>query len=232
MNNERFSCSAALIAPGVLVTSAHCIADYGTDTVASGLLQFIPGRFDSYAPYGVWSVQRICYPTVFAKGADECRPDANGVLCANDLAVLILNPDSDGNYVGNSTGWMGYAWGGYSFSSSFKADTLTAEITQLGYPCQVDSCTRMVRTDAPAITQDYNQQVMGSDQAEGSNGGPWIVNFGAEYVSQLSDPGIDSKPNIIMGVTTWYYNNQSLKVGFSRIKYRAFLDYSIDLVIF
>jgi hypothetical protein len=216
-NTKRTGCTASLIAPGLLVTAAHCVVEFGNNTAATGLIQFIPGRFDSYAPYGVASVKRITYPTVYANGSDECSPDGKGIVCANDLAVLILNPDSEGNYLGYSTGWMSYGWNGYSFSGSFKENTFTAEITQLGYPGLFDSRTRMIRTDAPAITQAYNQQVMGSAQTEGASGGPWVVNFGAFYSSQLTNFGIDYAPNTIVGVYSWLYTDQSLKVYFLSI---------------
>lgn len=211
-DSKRSVCTASLIAPGLLVTAASCVVEFGNNTIANGIIQFFPGRFDNYAPYGGASVKKFIYPKVYADGSDECRPGSRGIECANNLAVLILNPDSEGNYIGYSTGWMSYGWNGYSFSRSFKENTSTAEITQLGYPILIDSGTRMIRTDAPAITQAYNQQVMGSAQTAGAGGGPWVVNFGAFYSSQLTNFGINYAPNVIVGVTSWWYNDQSLKV--------------------
>lgn len=209
--NGNYVCSASLIKPGLVVTAAHCISNYGTTTVATNI-QFVPGRFDNYAPYGVWTVSNVVYPSVYRSGTDTCDPNAVGVVCANDMAVLVLNPDSSGKYAGTYIGYLGYSWNGYSFSSTFKSGTLTGEITQLGYPCLFDSCTRMVRTDGPAITAAYNQFQLGSAQTGGSSGGPWTLNFGANFSAPNVIPGTGAMPNVVTGVTSWGYNDQTLKV--------------------
>jgi hypothetical protein len=153
-----------------VVTAAHCVANYGKKTFQSGW-QFVPGYSNGSAPYGTWTVAFAYVLTSYYDGTDPCAQ--SGVVCQDDVAVLVLNPQS-GKYVGSTVGWFGYEYGGGFTSAGLAA------ITQLGYPGGLDSALYMERTDSQAYTSSSssNNHVIGSNQNQGSSGGPWVENFG------------------------------------------------------
>jgi trypsin len=52
-----FICSASLIKRGVVVTAAHCVANYGKKLFYSAW-QFVPRYGIGSAPFGIWTVKR------------------------------------------------------------------------------------------------------------------------------------------------------------------------------
>ena len=132
------------------------------------------------------------------------------------MAVLTVRANSNGAYPGDSTGWYGYAWGDYSFSNNFYPNALVAQITRLGYPVNIDSGRRMIRTDALGIARATNQLEIGSAQGPGSSGGPWLLNFGNAFSS--SEPsGNDANGNNVIATTSWGYTSNTAEVqGASR----------------
>jgi len=212
-----FTCSASLIRRGLLVTAAHCVSQFGQgiDSIALSVT-FQPGKFDNTVPYGSWAIQRITVPASYLDGSDPCAPYAPGVVCLNDLAVLTVRANSNGEYPGERTGNFGYAWGDYGFSNNFYPNALSAQITQLGYPGNIEKGLKMIRTDALGIARANNQIEMGSAQGPGSSGGPWLVNFGTDV--STSDPaGRDNNGNNVIAVTSWGYSMDTAEVqGASR----------------
>ena len=108
INGSSFICSASLIARGIVVTAAHCVANYGQSQFYSGW-QFVPAYKNGNAPYGTWTVKQAWVLTAYYNGTDGCA--VYGVVCPDDVAVLILKQQS-GAYAGTSTGWFGYWYGG------------------------------------------------------------------------------------------------------------------------
>ena len=204
-----FVCSASLIKPGVVVTAAHCVANFGQRQFYNSW-RFIPAYFNGSAPYGVWTVSVAVILTAYFDGSDSCSQF--GVVCQDDMALLVLNKQN-GVYAGNLTGWYGYGWNGYSYFPWFGASQ--AEITQLGYPVALDGGLRMERSDSlgyNAGEKFSNNTVIGSLMTGGSSGGPWDVNFGIDPalgggISHGSMPAKD----IVIGVTSWGYINQAIK---------------------
>jgi V8-like Glu-specific endopeptidase len=216
-SGTTYTCTASLIKRGLLVTAAHCVAEYGGGSGSiSTSFSFQPARYDTSVPYGSWSVRAVQVPASYLTGSDPCDPNAVGVVCLNDLAVLTIRANSNGGYPGDSTGWYGYAWNDYSFSDTFYPNALVAQVTQLGYPANIDSGTRMIRTDALGIARDNNQLEIGSAQGPGSSGGPWLLNFGNGFTS--SDPsGQDNNGNNVIATTSWGYTSNTAEVqGASR----------------
>ncbi|WP_457602420.1 trypsin-like serine peptidase [Nitratifractor sp.] len=203
---ETYVCSAALIKRGLLVTAAHCVANYGKQQFYSGW-RFVPARKGGSAPYGIWDAQDAYIMTKYYKGAsDEC---ISGVVCKDDVAVIVLEPQ-DGKYPGDTIGWFGYGYGGYSYIKKRMA-----QITQLGYPVSHDSGRLMQRNDSLGVKGNSKYKfntLIGSRMTGGSSGGPWIVNFGQR--SQLSGTtfGHAARPNIIVGVTSWGYKDSKYKI--------------------
>ena len=52
------TCSASLIKPGVVVTAAHCVANFGKKEFYSGWV-FAPAYSNGVAPYGAWKVASV-----------------------------------------------------------------------------------------------------------------------------------------------------------------------------
>ena len=191
-----YICSAALIKRGIAVTAAHCVADYGKSQFYNSW-QFIPGYRNGNAPFGTWTVNQVWVKTSYFNGTDGCFQF--GVICPNDVAVLILNPSATGAYAGASTGWLGYGWGNFGFAGS------QTHITQLGYPSGLDNAKYMERNDSSGFTNvTYsNNTIIGSNMDGGSSGGPWVVNFGIPPVLTGETSGSAANPNIVVGVTSW-----------------------------
>lgn len=196
-------CSAALLKPGVVVTAAHCVAEFGSNAGYSNF-QYVPAYFQGQAPYGVWSAANVYVMNSYLDGTANCAQP--GVVCTNDIAVIKLAPQS-GKYVGHYTGWFGYAWNSYGFIEG------KTQVTQLGYPSSHDGGELMQRTDAGGeiMPEASNNTVIGSRQTAGSSGGPWLVNFGEVAKLQGTNVGSAGKANIIIGTTSWGPNDSSEK---------------------
>jgi len=200
---NSYYCSASLIKPGIVVTAGHCVANYGQSQFYKSWT-FTPAFQNGTAPYGVWTTAKAYVVTAYYKGTDSC--EQYGVVCPDDVAVLILNSQS-GKYPGATTGWFGYQTGGYSYNSSHQA-----EITQLGYPIALDGGLYMERTDSQGYTSasSSNNTIIGSLMTGGSSGGPWVVNLGKPPT--LTSPttfGTAASHNVVVGVTSWGSTNTS-----------------------
>lgn len=196
-------CSASLIKPGVVVTAAHCVADFGTNSGYSNF-QYIPAYYQGQAPYGTWTATNVYVLNSYLKGTASCAQP--GVVCTNDIAVIKLAPQA-GQYAGNYTGWFGYAWNGYGFLQG------KTQITQLGYPTSHDGGEMMQRTDAAGevLAEASNNTLIGSRQTGGASGGPWLVNFGEIAKLTGTNIGTAGKANIVVGTTSWGPTDNSLK---------------------
>lgn len=204
---NTFVCSASLIKPGVVVTAAHCVANFGHSQFYSGWT-FVPAYFNGSAPFGVWSAQSVTILSSYFNGSDPCAQ--SGVICQDDVALIVLTPHS-GIFPGSATGWFGYGWGGYSFSNWMGNSQ--AIIAQLGYPVALDGGNRMERNDSQGFTvgELSNNTIIGSLMTGGSSGGPWLVNFGLAPALAGVSFGNSAAHNIVVGVTSWGYTNSTVK---------------------
>ncbi len=200
-----YVCSASLIKPGVVVTAAHCVSRFGTNTYYTDF-QYVPVYSEGRAPFGVWAPQAVIAPAGYLDGSTPCTPSAPGVVCQDDMAVIVLEPRG-GKFAGKKTGWLGYAWDGKGFSTNNEA-----LITQLGYPVDLDKGEIMQRNDSEGFTDpdSVNNTVIGSMMTGGSSGGPWVANWGLAPKA----PGfLDHQPehNQVVGVTSWGYTFPTIK---------------------
>ena len=208
IDGSTYVCSASLIQPGILVTAAHCVAEWGQQKFYSGW-EYYPALKKRTAPFGGWAAGSATIMTSYYDGTDNCAVD--GVVCDDDVAVIVLE-QKDSKNLGESTGWLGYAWNGWGFSSFKDMDAI--EVSQLGYPQSHDSGLRMQRTDSLGYKDIdlVDNTVIGSRMTGGSSGGPWIANLGSK--AQLSGGatfGNKKGMNIVIGVTSWGYINDDYK---------------------
>jgi len=200
IGSSAYLCSASLIGQGLVVTAAHCVANYGQSQFYSNWV-FVPAYSNGNAPYGKWKAASASILTAYYNGTDNCTQ--YGVICPDDVALIVLQPNSTGGYPGAHTGWFGWGYGGYGFYNG------ATEITQLGYPCNLDSCALMQRTDSYGFTDSSysNNTIIGSEQEGGSSGGSWMVNFGQPPNGlQASDLG----RNVVVGVTSWGFTDTTV----------------------
>lgn len=199
-----FVCSASLIKRGLVVTAAHCVSAYGQSRFYTSF-QFVPAYNKGSAPFGVWTAAQVRVMTAYYNGTDSCA--VSGVVCANDVAVIVLNPQS-GAYPGTQTGWYGYGYNGYSYVNNLT------NVTQIGYPVALNGGLEQIRTDSYGFVSsgNSNNTVIGSLQTGGSSGGPWLVNFGLPpTLASGYAYGTAPAANTVVGVTSWGYTNQAVK---------------------
>lgn len=204
INGSSYVCSASLIKPGVIVTAAHCVANYGKSQFYSNW-QFVPAYNNGAAPYGVFTGMQAWVPTKYYNGTDSCYQ--SGVICADDVAVIVLNKDASGYLPGHYTGYLGYGWNGWGFISGKSL------ITQVGYPVALDGGALEERNDLQgSVSTTYSgNTIIGSLETGGSSGGPWTNNLGVPPI--LSGVSFGSYPNrnIVVGVTSWGWNDAAVK---------------------
>ena len=203
IGSSNYICSASLIKKGVVVTAAHCVANYGAKAFYHNW-QFVPGYRNGSAPYGVWTVKTAYVLTAYYNGTDACYQ--YGVICPDDVAVLILNP-SGTSYPGSTTGYFGYGYNGYGFAGS------TTQITQLGYPAGLDNAAYMERNDSYGYKNSTysSNTIIGSNMNGGSSGGPWLVNFGIPATLTGETNGSAPSSDVVVGVTSWGYTSNTPK---------------------
>jgi V8-like Glu-specific endopeptidase len=196
---ETFVCSGALINRGLILTAAHCVAQFGARRFFDNW-RFVPGYRNGAAPYGEWRTQSAYVPNSYYDGSAFCT--VTGVTCENDVAILVAEPKG-GDYPGQRVGWFGYGTNGFGFTPLGQA-----LVTQLGYPTSLNRGQRMIRTDSQGGVDGSlaDNTIIGSLQTGGSSGGPWIINFGdAASLSDGLKRGSRANRNVIVGVTSWGY---------------------------
>jgi V8-like Glu-specific endopeptidase len=212
-----YVCSASLVKPGVLVTAAHCVFDYGQGSAGwADEVWFYPANYSSTLgePYGAvqGSTWRILTP--YLNGTDTCTQV--GVVCNNDIATVTLIPNPRKGYIGATVGWYAYGWNGYSYvTSGFLGNVTAVQIAQLGYPAAFDSGYQMQRTDAVGwylASGNLKNTQIGSAQTGGSSGGPWLVNLGATPSVTASASLGSAIVQAVVGVTSY----GSTTIGYNR----------------
>jgi V8-like Glu-specific endopeptidase len=212
--SASYVCSASLIKPGVVVTAAHCLADYGKKKFY-GSFTYVPAYYNGQAPYGSWSGFGATIMSSYYSGTSgHCL---SGVVCDNDIGVLKIRKQTisgRSRFAGHLTGWLSYAWNGWgsTYNGTFR-QTLT-HITQLGYPVSHDRGAKMQRNDSVGYKNSgyKNNTIIGSRLTGGSSGGPWVNNFGQMSSLSGTSKGAYSYNNVVVGVTSWGYTSSGPKV--------------------
>ncbi len=205
VGSASYVCSASLIKPGVIVTAAHCVANYGQKQFYSGWV-FVPAYRNGAAPYGTFTGRAATVLTSYYNGTDNCA--VSGVVCPDDVAVIVLNKNAQGTLPGTITGWLGYGYNGWGFNTSGQA-----LITQIGYPVALDGGALAERNNSLGYVSASNSKntIIGSLETGGSSGGPWTVNLGQPPALNGTSFGTYASGNVVVGVTSWGYTSTSIK---------------------
>jgi len=193
-----------MIAPSVAVTAASCVLDYGNNRFYDGSATFIAAQYNSFSLYKA-TVNQTLAPRAQFNGTDSCS--VPGTVCANDIAILILNkPEGRSKYGGLVGGFYNYESNDYGFNRLGAA-----LITQLGYAENLGAGNRMSRTDSVGYLSFVNQAKFGSAMRDGSTGAPMIVNFGTRPRNTATF-GYESQSNTVVGITNWKLRNENIKI--------------------
>ena len=211
---STFVCTASVIGKNLLVTAAHCVHNFGgREGGFAELVTFEPARHGGTRPFGTWVGKEWWIPKVYFEGTDQCSVNAPGVVCENDIAIIVLER-SNNEFVGDRTGMFGFKADGYGYGNIFGKRA--AQITQLGYPSENYDGLRMIRTDSLGYQDTPNNVVIGSAQTGGSSGGPWLQNFGMKTSYTGTQPLADDD-NQIVATTSWGFTSDRFMVqGASR----------------
>jgi V8-like Glu-specific endopeptidase len=187
---QNFVCSASVLRPRIVVTAGHCVTNPST-TAANRFFftnfLFVPAFNNGAAPFGSWtsSQQWVLNAWYMSSGS---------VPNAGDVAFLVMsdrNISGTTRKIGSMTGWLGYSTG----------SLVKNHVTMLGYPCNLDSCSRMQETTAGSFASGgSNTQIYGSAARGGASGGPWIQDFG---INPVSNPVVTLGRNYLVGVTSY-----------------------------
>lgn len=183
-------CSAAVLRPRLVATAGHCVTNPSTN--ASGRyfftnFLFVPAYDSGAAPYGTWtsSQQWVSNDWYHSNGSVPNR---------GDMAILIMRDKSlrgQTRRIGEITGWLGWRTNALSRN----------HLTMLGYPCNLDSCRRMIETDAGTFASGgQDTYIYGSAGRGGHSGGPWVQDFG--WSPDGAEPNLLGL-NRLVGITSY-----------------------------
>ena len=215
--NSTFVCTASVIERGLLVTAGHCVHNFGQEAAGcADSVTFEPARHEGSRPFGTWTAKQWWIPTSYFDGADVCSASAPGIVCENDLAVIVLEKLS-GKSIADVTGKYGFPKDNDDFGYPDFLSERAAQITQLGYPSKNFDGDKMIRTDSLGYWDNPNNVIIGSNQTGGSSGGPWMQNFGTSMPDFTGSAPFDNESNQVVATTSWGFISDTAKVqGASR----------------
>lgn len=193
--DRPFSCSAAVVAPRLVLTAAHCVHSGSAAPGFYSQFLFVPAYRDGKAPFGSWTVRSLHVPADWARRGTSPHPA--------DYALLEMN-DLRGRRLGDVVGWLGV-----------QTENLHPNhVHMLAYPRAYDAGERMHQVTAGSHQVGFNNTVLyGSDLTRGASGGPMIQNFGEPAIGQPA--GDNSAINRIVGIASFTLNPAALLVGSS-----------------
>jgi V8-like Glu-specific endopeptidase len=194
-------CSAAAVAPSVVLTAAHCVMD-GTRSQFNEWFAFVPGQEGSSLPYGVW----------WAKSALVSQYYGGDGSATHDYAFLVMYPSrgaEGGLELGNVVGW-----------APLLIYSTVPQAVHVGYPatgpfatfCSAGSCYAWYCYSSIA---DYYAGDTGAvvglpcHTGFGSSGGPWFEPYaGGWYVA--SDVSSGSGGDVFSEIWGPYFGADTL----------------------
>lgn len=197
LHGFNFVCTAALIAPSIIVTAGHCTNDGAGEFDSSAV--FVPAYSASAGdyPFGYCSVTNIWTTPEWNSGL--------GLAFEYDVAVALCGPVEGasqhvGRLIGRATGWLGFCW--RNCRMPYFQDT------QIGYPVNYYGGGEMTISHHLAETVSgviggipTGGYVHGSGMGGGSSGGPHVLNPGE--IDETSTPGELPDRNVTLAVTSF-----------------------------
>lgn len=168
----NFVCSASIINRRIVLTAGHCVYDRATQSFYTNFA-FAPAYNGAVAPSDPYCRWTPNYSTVPAQWASS-----SGYPATDDFAVLVMNDRSCNGatrQIGVYLGWFGWQTG----------RLIGNNITQLGYPVNLDSGNRMQVSQSNVYQRASYAGEIGSAQGGGTSGGPWVQNFGVVPSGQV-----------------------------------------------
>jgi len=181
IGSSTYYCSAAAIRNRIVLTAGNCVHS-GRNGQAGFYdnFQFVPAYRDGSAPFGTWDYNYVAVTNTWYSSGGR-TPNAA------DYAMLEMDDQTvNGSLhrLGDVVGYLGYQ------VSSLKSN----HVHILGYCDNFDSGRRMHQvTTGSAKAIGQNSMQYGGDMRGGSQGGPWIQDFGP-----------DASKVRVVGVTSFY----------------------------
>lgn len=192
INGSPFLCSGSVVRERIVATAGHCVSD-GNGNFYSNWV-FVPAEKSGAAPYHAWTANSATVTNNWHFGG-------GGVPNIQDDAVLVMGDQQlmgGVHRIGEIVGTLGYEYNA----------PLPSAITQVGYPCNLDSCSWPEATASSLYGGPSNNFVWGSAQLGGSSGGPEIQDFGQ---SPSGIPGEAFGGNVLVSVTSFGYTDASVQ---------------------
>jgi V8-like Glu-specific endopeptidase len=204
----NFVCTASVLRPRVIVTAGHCTSHGSTSSSNRYFYSkwmFVPSENQGKAPNGTWTWSYVVTTTDWYNNGSVPNQQDVGMLVMADQKFCLLCRIVK---IGQVTGYLGYEYcNGTNCSKPPIADN---NITMIGYPCNLDSCSRMEQTNAQTYESGgSNTWMFGSVMQGGASGGPWIQDFGVapsgapsgllgnNYVSAVTSYGPTQPSNLM-----------------------------------
>jgi V8-like Glu-specific endopeptidase len=181
-----YQCSASVIRLSTIATAGHCVND-GSGHYYSKWL-FIPGQNGSSAPFGKYTWSNAITTSAWYSGG-------GGVPNEQDDAVIVLKL-RNGVAIGSYTGYLGYEYN----------TPLPTAISQLGYPCNLDSCSDPIATYSQDHSGPTNNFEWGTASFGGASGGPEVQDFGQ---APSGVPNETLGGNIVISSTSYTYSSST-----------------------
>jgi hypothetical protein len=183
-----YVCTASVIRLSVIATAGHCVAD-GSGHYYSNWM-FVPAENGAKAPYGTWTWSNADTTSAWWSGGGTVPNNQDDALII--LNRQAVNGKGKAKALGQVTGYLGY---------EFNAGLPTA-ITQIGYPCNLDSCADPVATYAQDTAGPTNNFQWGTASFGGASGGPEVQDFGQ---APSGTPSETLGGNIVVSSTSYTY---------------------------
>ena len=187
-----YSCSGVVVASttgDLILTSGNCV--FNTAALSwyiNNNWVFVPGYYNGYAPYGIWTPRKMWMRTEFASSTPDYNYDVGFV------ALNKRNGYSIQSYVGSQG--LGFNWPRYQFTYSFGYPTNLFGGLWLVY------CAGYAQSPSRLLT-GYNGQGLACTMGAGAAGGPRLQNFiestGSGYVTSVNSFSRSDIPNVLHG---------------------------------